>query len=97
MTGETKSEKSRRVQDQHPGQESLSAESDVDENVPDEIQDLEKKILSGEFRWMRRTHRTVPEEGKCSVADSSVDDTHGIQESTPIQTGTRAQDLTCPS
>ena len=30
--------------------------------------------MSGEFRWMIRTHRTDPEEGTCSVADSSMDD-----------------------
>ena len=63
LSGETKSEKSRRVQDQHLGQGSLSGESDVDEKVPDEKQDLENKVLSGEFRWMRRTHRTDPEGG----------------------------------
>ena len=74
MSGETNSEKSWRVQDQHSGQESLSGESDVDEKVPDEKQDLKNKILSGDFRWMRRTHRTDPEEGTCSIADSSIDD-----------------------
>ena len=74
MSGETDSEKSRRVRDQHPVQESLSGESDVDEKVPEEKQDLENKILSGEFRWMRRKHSTDPEEGTCSVADSSMDD-----------------------
>ena len=52
----------------------MSGESDVDEKVPDEEQDLEDKILSGEFRWMNRTHRTDPEEGTCSIADSSIDD-----------------------
>ena len=36
LSGETNDEKSQRVQDQHPGQESLSGESDVDEKVPDE-------------------------------------------------------------
>ena len=35
LSGETNGEKSRRVQDQHPGQGSLSGESDVDEKVPD--------------------------------------------------------------
>ena len=74
LSGETNSEKSWRVQDQHLGQGSLSGESDVDEKVPDEKQDLENKALSGEFRWMRRTHRTDPEEGTCSIADSSMDD-----------------------
>ena len=52
----------------------MSGESDVDEKVPDEEQDLENKILSGEFRWMNRLHRTDPEEGTCSNADSSMDD-----------------------
>ena len=47
LSGETNSEKSRRVQDQHQGQESLSGESDVDEKVPDEEQDLEKKNCLG--------------------------------------------------
>ena len=74
LSGETISEKSRRVQDQHPGQGSLFGESDVDEKVADEKQHLENKVLSREFRWMRRTHRTDPEEGTCSIANSSVDD-----------------------
>ena len=74
LSGETNVEKNRRVQDQHPGQGSLSGESDVDEKVPDEKQDLENKVLSGEFRWMRRRHRTDLEEGADSVTDSSTDD-----------------------
>ena len=52
LPGETNSEKSRRVQDEHPGQGSLSRESDVDKKSSDEKQDLENKIFSGEFRWM---------------------------------------------
>ena len=74
LSGETSIEKSRRVQDQRPGKGSLSGESDVDEKVPDERQDLEKKVLSGEFRWMRRRHHSDPEEGTCSITDSSMDD-----------------------
>ena len=74
LSGETNSEKNRRVQNQHPGQENLSGSSDVDEKVPGEKQDLENKVLSGEFRQMQRTHRTDPEEGTCSIADSSMDD-----------------------
>ena len=73
MPGETNSEKSRRVQDEHLGQGSLSGESDVDEKIPDEKQDLENKLLSGEFRWMPRRHRTDPDEETCSIADSSLD------------------------
>ena len=74
LSGETNGEESMRVQVQHSGQESLSEESDVEEKDPDEEQDLEDKILPGEFRWMNRTHRTDPEEGTCSIADSSIDD-----------------------
>ena len=74
LSGEMNSEKSRRDQDQYPGQGSLSGESDVDEKVPGEKQNLENKVLSGEFRWMGRRHRTDPEEGTCSIADSSMDD-----------------------
>ena len=74
LSGETNGEKNRRVQDQQPGQGSLSGESDVDEKVPDEKQDLEYKVLSREFRWMRRSHRTDLKEGTCSIADSSMDD-----------------------
>ena len=74
LSGETNDEKSQRVQDQHPGQGSLSGEYDVDEEVPDGKPDLENKVLSGEFRWMRRKHRTDPGDGADSVADSSTDD-----------------------
>ena len=74
LSGETNGEKSRRVQDQHPGQGSFSGKSDVDEKVPDEKQDLENKVLFGEFRWMRRKHRTDPGDGADSVTDSSTDD-----------------------
>ena len=73
MSGETDGEKNWRFQDQHPGQGSLSGESDVDAKVPDEKQDLENRVLSGEFRWMRRRHRTDLEEGMCSIADSPMD------------------------
>ena len=74
LSGETNDEKSQRVQDQHPGQKSFSVESDVDEEVPDGKQDLENKVLSADFRWMRRKHRTDPGDGADSVADSSTDD-----------------------
>ena len=74
LSGETNDEKSQRVEDQKPGQRSLSGESDVDEEVPDGKQDLENKVLSGEFRWMRRKHGNDPGDGADSVADSSTDD-----------------------
>ena len=74
LSGETNGEKSRRVQDQHPGQGSLSGESEIDEEIPDEKQDLGNKVSSGEFRWMRRRHRTDLEEDTDSVTDYSTDD-----------------------
>ena len=74
LSGETNGEKSRRVQDQHPGQGNSSGESDVDKKVLDEKQDLENKVLSGEFRWMQRKHRTDPGDGADSVTDSLTDD-----------------------
>ena len=49
-------------------------ESGVEENVQGEEQELEDKILSGEFRWMSRAHNSDPEEETRSVTDSSVDD-----------------------
>ena len=52
----------------------MSGESEVDEKVPDEKQDLGNKILSGEFRWMRRRHRHDLEEVADSITTSSTDD-----------------------
>ena len=74
LSGEMNKGKGQRVQDQHPGQGSLSGESDVDEEVPDGKQDLGNKVLSGEFRWMRRNQGTDPGDGADYVADSSTDD-----------------------
>ena len=74
LSGESNDEKSQRVQDQHPGQGSLSGESEIDEKVPDEKQDLGNKVLSGEFRWMRRRHRPDLEEGADSITTASTDD-----------------------
>ena len=74
MSGETNDEKNQRSQDQHPGQENLSGESEIDEKIPDEKQHLENKVLSGEFRWMRRRHRHVLEERAVSSTTSSTDD-----------------------
>ena len=77
LSGETNDEKSKRVQDQHPGQESFSGESEKDEKVPDEKQDLGNKVLSGEFRWMRRRHRNDLEKRADSITTSSTDDNSG--------------------
>ena len=74
LSGETNVEKNQRSQDQHPGQENLSGESERDEKIPDEKQDLENKVLSGEFRWMRRRYRHDLEERAVSSTTSSTDD-----------------------
>ena len=86
-----------KVQDQNPGQENLSGESDVEEKIPDEELDLQDKILSGEFKWMSRTYRTDPGEGTGSFAGPSKLTIPGIQELTPTQTEARAQDRNCQS
>ena len=74
LSGETNDEKNQRAQDQRPEQESLSGESEIDEKIPDEKQDLENKVLSGEFRWMRRRHKHDLEERAVSSTTSSTDD-----------------------
>ena len=74
LSGETNDEKNQRSQDQHPGQENLSGKSEIDEKIPDEKQDLKNKVLSGEFRWMRRRHRHDLEERAVSSTTSSTDD-----------------------
>ena len=74
LSGETNGEERGRIQNQSPGRESLSGESDVEEKVPDEEQDLEDKILPGKFKWMSRIHRTDPGEGTGSITDSSIGD-----------------------
>ena len=73
LSGETKGEKNQRSQDQHPGQESLSGESEIDEKFPDEKHDLENQVLSGEFRWMPRRHTHDLEERAVSSTTSSTD------------------------
>ena len=52
----------------------MSGESEINEEIPDEKQDRENKVLSGEFRWMRRKHRHDLEERAVSSTTSSTDD-----------------------
>ena len=52
----------------------MSGESEIDEKVLDEKQDLGNKVLSGKFRWMPRRHKFDLEEGEDSITDSSTDD-----------------------
>ena len=98
LSGETNNEKSQRVQEQYPGQGSLSGESEIDEEVPDEKQVLGNKVLSGEFRWMQRRHRHDLEEGLITPLQPRQQmATPETQELTPTQTGTRARDQNCPN
>ena len=94
LSGETDDEKNQ-DQDQHPGQENLSGESEIDEKIPDEKQDLENKVLSGEFRWMRRKHRHDLEERAVSSTTLRQMIIQEAQEWTPIQTGIRTRDQNC--
>ena len=48
--------------EEDPGQECFSGVSGVEENLQGREQDLEDKILSGEFRWMSRAQKTDPED-----------------------------------
>ena len=77
LSGEKDDEKNQRSQDQHPGRENKSGESEINEKILDEKQDLENKVLSGEFRWMRRKHRHDLEESAVSSTTSSTDDNSG--------------------
>ena len=61
LSGEKVVDGNRQVYQQEPGQESLSGESGVEESVQGEGQDLEAIILSGEFIWMSRAHKSDPE------------------------------------
>ena len=74
LSGEKDDEKNQRSQDQHPGQGNLSGESEIDEEIPDDNQDLENKVLPGEFRWMRRKYRHDLEERAVSSTTPSSDD-----------------------
>ena len=74
LSGEKDEEKNQRSQDQHPGQVNWSGESEIDEKIPDEKQDLENKVLSGEFRWMRRKYGHDLEERAVSSTTPSTDD-----------------------
>ena len=95
LSGEKDDEKNQRSQDQHPGQENLSGESEIDEKIPDEKQDLENKVLSGEFRWMRRRSDMIWRSVQSPAQHSSTDDNSETQEWTPIQTGIRTRDQNC--
>ena len=74
LSGETNGEKSRRVRDQNPGQGNMSGESEMNEEVQDKKQDLGSRILSGEFRWMRRRYGPDLKEGVDSIIDASMED-----------------------
>ena len=89
VTFEDQDQKGEEVE-QDPRPESLSEESGVEENVQGVEQDLEDKILSGEFRWMSRANKTDPEEETCSVINSSVDDTYSDRNSS---TGSELSEL----
>ena len=74
LSGETNGKINWRVRDQHPGQGSMSGGSEIDEKLPEKEKDLVNKVLSGEFRWMRRRYGPDLKEGADSITDTSMDD-----------------------
>ena len=52
----------------------MSGESEIDEKNHDKKQDLGSKVLSGEFRWMRRRYGPDLKEGADSITDASMED-----------------------
>ena len=97
LSGETNNEESQRVQEQHPGQGSLSGESEMDEEVPDEKVLWGTKFCPGssdgceegtDMIW-RRVH--TPSQPPQQIT------TPETQELAPTQTGTRAWDQNCPN
>ena len=95
LSGETNDEKSQRVQGQHPGQGSLSGESEID-----------KKFLMRNRTWGTKFYPGSSdgcEEGTDMIWRSVQSPAQPLrritipetQEWTPIQTGTRARDQNC--
>ena len=100
LSGEMNNEKSQRAQDQHPGQEKLSGESEIDEKIPDEKHDQENKVTRfcpgssdgcGEGTDMIWRSVQTPSQ---TLQRMTIPKT---QELTPIQTGTRARDQNGPN
>ena len=74
LSGETNGKINQRVRDQNPGQGSMSGESEMNEEVHDKKQDLGSRVLSGEFRWMRRRYGPDLKECADSITDASMED-----------------------
>ena len=74
MSGETNGKINRRVRDHYPEQGSMPGESELDEKVHDKKQDLGSKVLSAEFRWMRRRYAPDLKEGADSITAASMED-----------------------
>ena len=66
LSGETNGKINRRVRDQHPGQGSMSGVSEMNEEW--------RRVLPGEFRWMRRRYGPDLKEGADSITDASMED-----------------------
>ena len=63
LSGETNGKTDRRARDQNPGQGSMSGECEMNEEVHNKKQDLGRRVLSGEFRCMRRRYGPDLKEG----------------------------------
>ena len=88
---------SRRVEDQHPEQESLPEESDEDEKILMRNRTWRIKFCPGSSDGCDERTELIRKRERALSQTLQWMTTLGIQESTPIQTGTRAQDQTCQS
>ena len=97
LSGETNNEKKQRVQEQHSGQGSFSREFEIDEEVPDEKQDLGTKFCPGSSDGCEEGTDMIWRRVQTPSRPLQQMTTPEIQELTPTQTGTRARDQNCPN
>ena len=86
LSGEMNSEKSRRGQDQHPGQGSLSGESDVDEKVLMRNSTWRKNFCPGSSDGCEEGTELIRTRGRALSQTLQWMTTPRTQESTPTQT-----------
>ena len=95
LSGETNGEKSRRFQDQHPGQGSLSGESDVDEKFLMRNRIWRTKFCPGSSDGCEESTELTQEMVQTPSQTLQQMTILETQELTPSQTGTQAWDWNC--
>ena len=97
MSGETNDEKSQRVQDQHPGQGSLSGEYEIDEKNLMRNRTRGTKFCPGSSDGCEEGTDLIWRRVQTPSQPLQQMTTPETQELTPTQTGTRARDQNCPN